>query len=200
MGKTAAFAFRTFPEFKEAAQALAVLRFLYERSRDPDGVELRWELQLSSINEAFNTLIAKGLPPVLAVVDAELAKRQGALDIAQDIMRFLLNHPAARRALATNFPAETAAYRVLSERDAGVREAEENEGDINEAGKNLKGTEEVVFNGFLFSADDQDGVTREEAAAALAGYQAEVVALTNAKGALQRAMATQPEYGSRVRA
>lgn len=197
MSKTSNFALRTFPEFKEAAQAMAARRLLHEYHAAPDGGELTSYLDIGSVNSAFNTLIAKGLPPVLAIVDRELALAQGCLDIAQDIMRFLLGHPAARRAMAANFPPGSPAHQVLSEVDAGNREAEEKEGEINDAGNGLTGAERKVFEDFLNSTAE-DGISREMAARELAQYQQDVEQLTTCKGALQRAMATQGEHGSRA--
>ena len=78
---------------------------------------------------------------MLAIVDRDLALAQGCLSIAQDIMRFLLDHPAARQAMATNFPADSVVHRVLSEVDAGNREAEEKDGHIDDAGEDLTGVE-----------------------------------------------------------
>jgi hypothetical protein len=195
MSKTSNFALRTFPEFKEAAQALVAVRSLYERHPGEDDVMSA--LALGSINDAFNTLIAKGLPAVLAIVDQDLAIRQGALEIAQDIMRFLLYHPSARRAFAANFPAGTPPHRILNEIGAANREAAENGGSVSKAGGGLSAGELEIW-GDLFerSSDDQDGTSREVAADALASYQRRVEELTAAKGAIQRALATQREYGT----
>ena len=197
MSKTSNFALRTFPEFKEAAQALAARRVLHEYYAAPDGGELTSYLDIGSVNSAFNSLIAKGLPAVLAIVDRDLALAQGCLSIAQDIMRFLLDHPAARQAMATNFPADSVVHRVLSEVDAGNREAEEKDGGIDDAGKDLTGVEWRVFSN-LVDYNDQDGIGRETAARELARYQQDVEQLTTCKGALQRALATQGEHGSRA--
>jgi hypothetical protein len=195
--KTSNYALRTFPEFKEAAAALSALKLLglYERSLGPDGKERYWATDLSSINAAFNSLIAKGLPAMLALVDKELSRRQAALEIMQDIMRFLLDHPAARRAYAANFPSDSPAQRVLAACDAGLREAEENEGSVDEAARGLTDPEAMLFE---VLDEPEDGIGRATAATQMGRWQDDVVALTEAKGALQRALATQGEAGSRA--
>ena len=195
MSKTSSFALRTFPEFKEAAQALASVGHLYETHLDADGAVLMSALDFSSINAAFNALIAKGLPSILAIVDRELAVREGSLEIAQEIMRFLLANPAARRAYATNFPENAPARRVIEASDTGRREAEDNEGAIAEAGQCLTAAEEALFEAI---DDAEDGISRPTAASILASQQGHVVRLAEARGALQRALMTQGDAGARA--
>ena len=190
MTKSSNFALRTFPEFKEAAQALIRLDFLYEPHGDA-GRNMS-SLALDSINSAFNTLIAKGLPAVQVVVDKRLKVEQAGLAVMQDIMRFLLDNPAARHAHAVNFPAGSNARRVL-EVSAAV--------ECDDGGVTLSDDNEEFFDGLGLGVDwdwGEDGITRDKAARVFARQQSAVERLTDAKGALQRALATQSEFGSRV--
>jgi hypothetical protein len=153
------FALRTFPEFKEAAKSLVGLYLEESRTRDTE--RFSWPVHTDSINSAFNSLIAKGLPAILAIVDNELTKEQEALAIAQEIMRFLLSNPAAQRAYALNFEEDSSARRLIEASDAGNREAEENDGRVSAAGEGLSQAEEYLF---LFWLEEQeDGISRPTA-------------------------------------
>ena len=172
------------------AEALIRLDFLYEPHGDA-GRNMS-SLALDSINSAFNTLIAKGLPAVQVVVDKRLKVEQAGLAVMQDIMRFLLDNPAARHAHAVNFPAGSNARRVL-EVSAAV--------ECDDGGVTLSDDNEEFFDGLGLGVDwdwGEDGITRDKAARVFARQQSAVERLTDAKGALQRALATQSEFGSRV--
>jgi hypothetical protein len=176
---TTSFALRTFSEFKEAAQALAKV------SLWPPG-EPGFDLggQTVSINWGFNSLISGGLSSRLALVEENLLERLATLDIAQEIMRSMLDHPTERYALAINFAEGSCARRVIEANDAANREAEENDGAIVKAGVGLSAAESELWHCF-------DGhVTLEAVSRALALYQSEVSELSAAKGALQRARET----------
>src|ERR1700733_7600831 len=71
------------------------------------------------------------------IVDNEFATGEAALAIAQEIMRFLLDNPAAPRAYAANFQEESSAKRLIEASDAGNREAAENDGGVIAAGGGL---------------------------------------------------------------
>ena len=168
MATTARFALRTFPEFKDAAKSLVGLH-IYE-SHMRDGKNYSSAIRTDSINSALNSLIAKGIPSMLDILDSELSTQQSALEIAQEIMRFLLNNPAAQRAYAVNFAGGSGARRLLEALDAGRREAEENEGGINDAVAGLSDSEMLMF-GTVIQSTSEDGISQPTAAEALARIQ-----------------------------
>jgi hypothetical protein len=179
MESTTSFALRTFPEFKEVAKALVGLSLEEWWGR---GAERFYRpVRTDSINAAFNSLIAKGLPALSEILDNELAKGQAALAIAQEIMRFLLNNPDAQRAYAVNFEEESSAKRLIEASDAGNREAEENDGAVIAAGEGLSDGEDCLF---FWLEEHEDGISRPSAAKMLAHTQERVWKLASAKGAL----------------
>ena len=186
---TTNFALRTLPEFKDVAKALAetgpaLLEPVPEKSSSFPAIEP------GSINTGFNVLIARGLPAMLELVEVNLTENQAALDIPQEVMRFLLDHPAVRNALAINFAEGSGSRRVIEACDAANIEAAENGGAIREAVRGLSAAESKLWK--LWHCFDDD-ITLEAASRALAVCQRKVNKLSVAKGALQRAMATQGE-------
>lgn len=201
MDKTANFALRTFPEFKDAAKAITDVGRLEEPHAEAGGKARYFRLPTDSINSVFNGLIAKGLPRYLEVIEATLAQVQAVHDALQDIVRFCMDHPAAQRALSTNFPEGSAARRLLDDIDAWHRE------ELDERGLVVPGTEatlsdigELVLDvlGDLPGGPGEEGVGRARAATLFATTQDAVWRLSAAKGAIQRALATQGESGARA--
>jgi hypothetical protein len=126
-------------------------------------------------------------------LDNELTKQQEALAIVQEIMQFLLGNPAAQRAYALNFEENSSAKRLIEASDAGNREAEENDSYVSVAGEGLSHAEDLLF---FWLDEREDGISRPTAAKMLAYVQERVCKLAAAKGALQRALATQGEAGT----
>ena len=195
MTTTTNFALRTFPEFKEAAKSLVGLNLYEWRPLPEDANTSGWYVDTGSINAAFNSLIAIGLPKMASIVDVELAKQQAALDTAQEIMRFVLDNPAARRAYAANFDEGSNGRRLLEGNDADRREAEENDGGVEVGAPGLTDADQALQ--FLMD-ETEDGISRQGAAWMLSKVQEKVSHLCDAKGAIQRAMATQREAGARA--
>jgi hypothetical protein len=185
MATTTNFALRTFPEFKAAAKSLVGVSVSEWEIRDAR--RFFRPVNTDSINSAFNTLIAKGLQAMSKILDNQLATGQAALAIAQEIMRFVLDNPAAQRVYAANFQEESSARRLIEASDAGNREAAENDGGVFAAGKGLSDAEDCLW---FWLEEQEDGLSGQTAAKMLAYMQERVWKLASAKGALQRALAT----------
>jgi hypothetical protein len=140
--------------------------------------------QTGSINAAFNALFARGMPAMLELVEANLVENLAALATAQAIMKFTLDHPAVRNALAINFGEGSNARRFIEACDAAS--AEEDDRAIENASHGFSATERHLMEFLDFF---EDGVTQEAASRALAQCQCYVTRLSKAKGALMRAMA-----------
>jgi hypothetical protein len=195
MNKTANFALRTCPEFKDAAKAISDIgSVLFGTHPGPNGETCCSGIAIDSINSVFNALIAKGLPQLLGIIEAKLAQTQAVHDVLQDIVRFLIDNPPAQRALATNFPEGSAARRLLDDVAAWHRE------EFDERGHVVPGTEAApsdigelamgVLGVLPGEQEKEDGLGRAEAAALFAWTQRAVWKLSAAKGAIQRALTT----------
>jgi hypothetical protein len=131
------FVLGTLPEFIETAQALTEITGAFLNERVPRGRRLLIGIETTSVNSSFNLLIAEGMVAVLAEVYMIVAFKRAALGIAQEILRFMSDHPEVQYALATNFPEESSARRVIDACGTANRESEEAQDGIEKAGDGL---------------------------------------------------------------
>jgi hypothetical protein len=164
------------PEFKEAVRAINQITGAIEaESIGPDGTKLY--SALPRINEVFNGLMVHGFGEYLCAINRRLPSLKRAYDMCHDIMRFFTDNPAAKVALPINFPEGSDARKVME------LEFSEAEDDI----RVLDDVDGILDN--LFSTDWDRGMQRRVAKLNLAVVQLHLDHLTEAKGAIQRAMA-----------
>lgn len=163
VAETTSFALRVPPAIKEAAKALTHRGIYLERSQD-DGTLISGRPDTSSINAAFVFLLREGLMSAKRLVEKNIERVNSADFIPySEIMKFFLDNPAARAAFPANFPDGSPA-RTLLERI----EAQEADTD----------------------GEEVEGFHRSDVSMYYAMAQQEIYALTEALGAIQRALAT----------
>jgi hypothetical protein len=169
------FALRLRPELRDAAKALTRLSFVETATGS---------LSFNSINEALNSLILKGLPGVLDLVEAELADQRVALPIWEGITRFFLDNPAATEARPFNFEEGSVERRTLESMIVPVESDDLEASDDEEVPYSGPMPEVGLLN--LEFAMAPTHMPRPGAARGLALVQRRIWELTAAKGAIQR--------------
>ena len=158
--RATSFAFRLPPELKAAAKALSKVRGLYRPSRNGKPGMEDW-VSTYSINDALVTLATIGLEKMAEIVQANLDKATREQEAYAELMAFFLANPLTEVAKATDFPVGSPGQTLI-------------ESDGMEYGEGEDGGEL--------------GWDRNLAAQYYTSTQHQILYLTGAKGAIQKAL------------
>lgn len=172
MAETTPFALRMPPEIKAAAKSLTKVLFHEPSSRGEDYVN---SIFLGSINDALCYLLKTGLKGTLVHLDNEIAEYTKRVAISGEWMAWFLQNPAASNILPHNLPEGSKGRKDLEERMAPVE---------------YEPGERAADDEFLIEENPwAGGVSRREVTGEYANEQRILYSLTEAKGAIQKALA-----------
>lgn len=160
---TTSFALRIDPDLKAAAKALTQPWVSFDIPMPEREEHAARPVYLRSINEAFQFLIETGLGPTLGHIDAAVAQCRGEHDALSEVAKFFMDNPAATEARPTDLSDGSRGRDYLAHQ---IAVAIEEEGEDN-----------------AWASLPRDHVFAE-----YTDIQRRLMALTAAKGAIQKAL------------